>query len=220
MANQTLGLSTELHEYVVEVGVREPAVLRRLREETAQLAEHEMQIAPEQGALLSMLVELTGARRCIEVGTFTGYSSAAMALALPDDGTLLCCDVSTEWTDVARRYWDEAGVTAKIELRIAPAAETLDELLEGGGRSSYDLAFVDADKTGYAAYYERLVELMRPGGLIVFDNMLMSGWVLDPSADDENALAIASLNRDLAADSRVSICLVPIGDGFTLARKR
>ncbi len=220
MANQTLGLSTELHEYVVEVGVREPAVLRRLREETAELAEHEMQIAPEQGALLSMLVELTGARRCIEVGTFTGYSAAVMALALPDDGTLLCCDVSTEWTDVARRYWDEAGVTAKIELRIAPAAETLDELLESGGRSSYDLAFVDADKTGYAAYYERLVELMRPGGLIVFDNMLMSGQVLDPSADDENALAIASLNQDLAADSRVSICLVPVGDGFTLARKR
>ena len=163
MTNKTIGLSDELSNYVVEVGAREPDLLARLREETAALPQHRMQVAPEQGAFLALLVELTGARRCIEVGTFTGYSSTAVALALPEDGRLVCCDVSEEWTAIARKYWDEAGVTDKVDLRIAPASETLDRLLENGETDAYDFAFVDADKSGYDGYYERLLQLVRPG---------------------------------------------------------
>ena len=149
MSNKTIGISDELAAYIVKVGTREPEVLARLRDETAAIPQHGMQIAPEEGAFLAMLVELTGARRCIEVGTFTGYSSTAVALALPEDGLLVCCDVSEEWTAVARRYWDRAGVAEKIDLRIAPAADTLDQLLADGEQAAYDFAFVDADKTGY-----------------------------------------------------------------------
>src|SRR6188472_941543 len=162
MANKTIGISDELAAYVVEVGTREPDLLARLREETAALPQHGMQIAPEQGAFLALLVELLGARRCIEVGTFTGYSSTAVALALPEDALLVCCDVSEEWTSMAARYWDEAGVADKIDLRIAPAAETLDGLLADGEQATYDFAFVDADKSGYDGYYERLLRLVRP----------------------------------------------------------
>jgi predicted O-methyltransferase YrrM len=198
MTNKTLGLSDELAAYVVEVGAREPAVLARLREETAALPEHGMQIAPEQGAFLALLVELTGARRYVEVGTFTGYSSLAVALALPADGRVVCCDVSEEWTAVARRFWDEAGVAERVDLRLAPATETLDRMVEAGESGTYDLAFVDADKTGYDAYYERLLRLVRPGGLIVFDNMLQGGRVLDPEPGDEAARAVRALNAKLA----------------------
>ena len=173
MANKTIGISDELAAYVVKFGAREPAVLARLREETAALPQHGMQVAPEEGAFLAMLVELIGARRCIEVGTFTGYSSLAVALALPEDGRLVCCDVSEEWTSLARKYWDEAGVAGKIDLRIAPAAETLDQLLADGEEDAFDFAFVDADKAGYDGYYERLLRLVRPGGLIAFDNTLV-----------------------------------------------
>lgn len=220
MANRTIGISDELAAYVQEVGTREPYVLRRLRAETAALPQHGMQIAPEEGAFLAMLVELTGARRCLEVGTFTGYSSLAVALALPDDGSLVCCDVSEEWTSMARRYWDDAGVASRIELRIAPASETLDRLLADGGESVYDFAFVDADKTGYDGYYERLLRLVRPGGLIVFDNMLWGGRVLDQDPDDDDTRAIQALNAKLAADDRVTLCLLPLADGVTLARRR
>ena len=220
MANKTIGLSDELAAYVVEVGVREPEVLTRLREETAAIPQHGMQIAPEQGAFLALLVELTGARRCIEVGTFTGYSSTAVALALPDDGHLVCCDVSEEWTALARSCWDEAGVAGKIDLRIAPAAETLDGLLADGEEGSYDFAFVDADKSGYDGYYERLLRLVRQGGLIVFDNTLWSGKVLDEHAEDEDTRALQALNTKLAADDRVTLCLLPVADGVTLARRR
>ncbi len=220
MTNKTLGISDELHAYVLDVGVREPEVLARLREETASLPEHNMQIAPEQGALLSILVELLGARRCLEVGTFTGYSSTAVALALPDDGRLTCCDVSREWTDVARRYWAEAGVADKVDLRIAPAVETLDGLLAEGEEDSYDFAFVDADKTGYDAYYERLLRLVRPGGLIAFDNMLWGGRVVDRERDDADTEAIRALNRRLADDDRITLALLPLADGVTLARRR
>ena len=220
MANKTIGISDELAAYVVEVGTREPDVLVRLREETAAIPQHRMQIAPEEGALLAMLVELTGARRYIEIGTFTGYSSTAVALALPEDGRLVCCDVSEEWTSMARRYWDEAGVAGKIDLRIAPAAETLDQLLADGEEATYDFAFVDADKTGYDGYYERLLRLVRPGGLIALDNTLWGGAVLDQDADDEDTRAIQALNTKLAADERVTLCLVPVADGVTLARRR
>jgi predicted O-methyltransferase YrrM len=220
MANKTIGISDELAAYVVEVGTREPDVLARLREETAAIPQHRMQIAPEEGALLAMLVELTGARRYIEIGTFTGYSSTAVALALPEDGRLVCCDVSEEWTSMARRYWDEAGVAGKVDLRIAPAAETLDQLLADGEEATYDFAFVDADKTGYDGYYERLLRLVRPGGLIALDNTLWGGAVLDQDADDEDTRAIQALNTKLAADERVTLCLVPVADGVTLARRR
>jgi caffeoyl-CoA O-methyltransferase len=220
MTNKTIGLSDELAAYVVRVGVREPDVLARLRAETASIPQHNMQIAPEQGAFLAMLVELVGARRCIEVGTFTGYSSTAVALALPDGGSLLCCDVSEEWTSVARRYWDEAGVADRIELRVAPAAETLDGLLERGEAATYDFAFVDADKAGYDGYYERLLRLVRPGGLIALDNTLWGGRVLDEDADDPDTRAIRALNAKLAADERVSLAMVPMADGVTLARRR
>lgn len=220
MSNKTIGLSDELAAYVVRVGAREPEVLARLREETASIPQHGMQISPEEGAFLAMLAELTGARRCIEVGTFTGYSSTAVALALPEDGRLVCCDVSEEWTSVARRYWDEAGVADKIELRIAPAAETLDQLLADGAEATYDFAFVDADKSGYDGYYERLLRLVRPGGLIAIDNTLWHGAVLDEDSDDEDTRAIRALNAKLATDERVSLCLLPVADGVTLARRR
>jgi predicted O-methyltransferase YrrM len=219
MANKTLGISDELAAYVLEVGSREPEVLTRLREETSALPQRNMQIAPEQGAFLGLLVELTGARRCIEVGTFTGYSSTAVALALADDGRLVCCDVSEEWTSVARRYWEAAGVADKVQLRLGPAAETLDELL-ADGEGTYDFAFVDADKSGYDGYYERLLRLVRPGGLIVLDNMLRRGDVLSPDPDDHDTQAIRALNEKLAADERVTVCLLPVADGVTLARRR
>jgi len=220
MSNKTLGLSTELHEYVVAMGAREHPLLRRLRQETAELPQHNMQIAPEQGAFLAMLVELTGATRCIEVGTFTGYSALASALALPPEGRLVCCDVSEEWTSVARRYWAEAGVEDKIDLRIAPAIETLDALLADGAQATYDYAFVDADKSSYADYYDRLLELLRPGGLMVLDNTLWGGEVLDPDPQDKDTAALQALNQRLRDDSRISLSLLPIADGVTLARKR
>ena len=220
MSNRTIGVSDALAAYVVEVGTREPDVLTRLREETAAIPQHGMQVAPEEGAFLAMLVELTGARRCIEVGTFTGYSSTAVALALPEDGRLVCCDVSEEWTSVARRYWAEAGVAGKVDLRIGPAADTLDGLLADGEEATYDFAFVDADKAGYDGYYERLLRLVRPGGLIALDNTLWSGKVIEPDADDKDTRAIRALNAKLADDDRGSLSRVPIADGVTLALRR
>jgi predicted O-methyltransferase YrrM len=220
MSNKTMGISADLAAYVLEVGTREPDVLARLRDETASLPQHGMQIAPEQGALLALLVELMGARRCIEVGTFTGYSSTAVALALPEGGQIVCCDVSEEWTSLARKYWDEAGVGNKIDLRIAPAAETLDQLLADGEESAFDFAFIDADKTGYDGYYERLLRLVRPGGLIVLDNMLWGGEVLDEGTEDKSTQAIRALNAKLARDERITLCLLPVADGVTLARRR
>ena len=168
---------------------------------------------------LALLVELIGARRCIEVGTFTGYSSTAVALALPEDGQIVCCDVSEEWTALAGRYWDEAGVADKIDLRIAPATETLDELLAAGEADAFDFAFIDADKAGYDGYYERLLRLVRPGGLIALDNMLWGGEVLR-DVDDKDTRALQALNAKLAEDDRITLCLLPVADGVTLARRR
>ena len=207
-------------DYLRANGVREAPVLARLRAETAKLPMSMMQIAPEQGALLQMLVRLIGARRCIEVGTFTGYSSLAVALALPDDGRITACDVSEEWTQIARRYWSEAGIAGKIDLRLAPAGETLDALIAGGGTGAFDFAFIDADKTGYDAYYERLLQLLRPGGLIVFDNVLWGGSVADPADRSADTEALRALNAKLATDQRIDLCMVPVGDGFSLCRKR
>jgi caffeoyl-CoA O-methyltransferase len=220
MSARTITLTDELLEYVDGVGVREPEILRRLRAETAPLPEHDMQIGPIQGAFMALLVRLIGATRCLEIGTFTGYSSTVVALALPHDGTLLCCDVSREWTDVARRYWAEAGVADKIELRLAPAVETLDGLLADGQAGSFDFAFIDADKTGYDAYYERALQLVRRGGLIAIDNTLQHGRVVDPQSESDNVRAVRALNEKIHADDRVEMVLLPLADGLTLIRPR
>ncbi len=220
MSNRSIGLEEGLHAYLLSVGVREPDVLRRLREETAALPNANMQIAPEEGAALAMLVRLIGARKVLEIGTFTGYSSTAMALALPADGRILCCDVSEEWTDIARRAWADAGVADRVELRLGPAVDTLDDLLAADEAGTFDLAFIDADKENYAAYYERALRLVRPGGLIAIDNVLWSGRVADPSVNDDNTVAIRELNAQIAADERVDVAMLPVADGLTLARVR
>jgi caffeoyl-CoA O-methyltransferase len=220
MSNATLGLPEDLHAYLLEVGVREPEILRDLRAETAALPEHDMQIAPEQGAFMGLLVELIGARRCLEVGTFTGYSSLAVALAMPAGGSIVCCDISREWTDVARRYWARAGVEDRIELRLGPALDTLDALLTEGQAGTFDFAFLDADKVHYPEYADRAIALLRPGGLLAIDNVFWGGEVANPSADDESVRAIRSMSRALAEDGRVTLAMVPIADGLTLARKR
>jgi predicted O-methyltransferase YrrM len=220
MSNVSMGLPPDLHAYLVRNGVREPEILKRLRDETALLPQHNMQIAPEQGALLALLVELVGAKRCIEIGTFTGYSSTVVALAMPPDGTIVCCDVSEEWTAVARRYWAEAGVADRVDLRLAPAIETLDKLLAGGAEGTFDFAFIDARKSEYPDYHERIVRLLRSGGLAAYDNVLWGGSVVDESKQDEETLGVRRLNERLAADQRVTISMLPVADGVTLARKR
>jgi caffeoyl-CoA O-methyltransferase len=220
MTNRSISLTDSLYEYLLAVSLREPGLLRRLREETARLPNARMQIAPEQGQFMALLVRLIGARRCLEVGVFTGYSSLAVALALPDDGRIVACDVSEEWTAVARRYWAEAGVGHKIDLRLAPALETLEALLSAGEAGSFDFAFLDADKENYPAYYEHLLELVRAGGLIVADNTLWSGRVADPANAEASTFALRRFNETLHVDDRVDLSLVPVGDGLTLARKR
>jgi len=220
VSNATLGLPEELHAYLLDVGVREPDLLRQLRDETAAMPEHDMQIAPEQGALMALLVELTGARRCLEVGTFTGYSSLSVALALPADGRLVCIDLSREWTDVARRYWAQAGVADKIELRLGPALDTLDAMVAEGQAGTFDFAFLDADKDNYPAYADRILTLLRRGGLMAIDNVFWGGEVAQPEVDNVSVRGIRELNRILASDERVSLSMVPIADGLTLARKR
>ncbi len=220
MSNRTLGLTDALHAYVLGAGVREPSLLQRLREETARDPAARMQIAPEQGQFMALLVGLLGARRILEVGTFTGYSSLAMALALPADARFTCCDVSAQWTAVARRYWEEAGVAKRMDLRLAPALETLDALLQEGAAASYDFAFIDADKQNYAAYYERCLALLRPGGLVAVDNVLWGGSVADANDREPDTLAIRAFNAQLHEDARIDLSMVPIGDGLSLARKR
>ena len=220
MSKGSIGLSEELNAYLIEVGVREPEVLGRLREGTAVMPQAGMQIAVEQGALLSMLVKLLNARRVLEIGTFTGYSSTAMALALPPDGRIVCCDVSEEFTAVARKTWAAAGVEDRVDLRLAPALETIEALLATDGPGSFDLAFIDADKTNYRGYVEGALLLVRQGGLIAIDNVLWSGRVIDSTDTDEDTQAIRDLNADLASDERVDIAMVPIADGLTLLRVR
>jgi len=219
MSNKTFALSDELYEYLLSVSLREPEVLRALRDETAGQRLSRMQIAPEQGQFMALLAKLMGARRCIEVGFYTGYSALCVALALPADGNIIACDVSEEWTAVAERYWRQAGVRDRIELRLAPAIETLDRLLAEGKAGTIDFAFIDADKENYGAYYERCFELLRPGGLIAIDNTLWSGKVADTADHEQETEAIRSFNRHLYRDQRVELSLVPIGDGMTLALK-
>ena len=216
MSNRTLSLTDDLVTYVQRHGVREHPALVRLRQDTATMPMAQMQIAPEQGAFMALLVKLIGARRIVEIGTFTGYSSTAMALALPPDGRIVCLDISEEWTNRAREAWKEAGVADRAELRIGPAAESLEELDD----DSFDLAFIDADKTGYDTYYEGCLRVVRPGGLIMIDNVLQAGRVVDAGADDDNVRAIRALNEKIATDERVDMTLVPIADGLSMARVR
>jgi caffeoyl-CoA O-methyltransferase len=220
MSVRTLSLDTKLYDYLLAVSVREPRVLAELREETSKLPSAGMQISPEQGQLMRLLVELIGARRCIEVGVFTGYSSLCVALSLPTDGKLVACDVNAEYTEMARRYWRRADVEERIELRLAPALETLDGLIGSGQAGSFDFAFVDADKENYLGYYERCLTLLRPGGLLAIDNVLWGGSVVDDSDTSGRTQAIRVLNERVRKDERVSISLVPIGDGLFLVRKR
>ena len=220
MTKKTLGLDNQLYDYFVSVSVRQPDILRRLREETANHPNSNMQISPEQGQFMALLVQLIGAKKTLEIGVFTGYSSLSVALALPPNGKIIACDISEEYTSIARRYWQEAGVAEKIDLRIAPALDTLAELLNSGEQESFDFAFIDADKENYQEYYECCLKLIRPGGLIAIDNVLWSGKVADPQVQDQSTQAIRKFNEKLFQDERVTISMVPIADGLSLALKR
>ncbi len=216
MSTRTLNLTDELVEYVQRWGVREHPALAALRDRTTPMPNRNMQIGPDQGAFMALLVKLTGARRILEIGTFTGYSSTAMALALPPDGRLLCLDVNREWTDMAREAWAEAGVADRVELRLAPAADTLAALED----DSFDMAFIDADKPSYLSYYEELVPRLRPGGWIVADNTLWSGRIVDPEATDAATEALRAYNDRAAADERVMTVVLALADGLTVSQKR
>jgi predicted O-methyltransferase YrrM len=220
MANRRLVVTDDIHRYLVDHSVREHVALARLRAATADLPDAQMQIGPEQGQFMALLARLMNAKHCIEIGVFTGYSSLAVALALPEDGRIIACDVSDEWTSIARRFWREAGVEHKIELKLQPATKTLQELLGRGEAGRFDFAFIDADKPAYDTYYEQLLQLLRPGGLIAIDNTLWSGRVADATSRDANTAALRTLNDKLHRDERIDLSLLPIGDGLTLARKR
>ncbi len=220
MSRNTTELTPRLYEYVLDVSLREPPLLAELRAETAAMPMALMQISPEQGQFMALLVEAMGARKALEVGTFTGYSALWVALALPADGRLVCCDINEEYTAVARRYWQRAGIADRIDLRLAPAVGTLDSLIAGGGANSFDFAFIDADKENYDSYYERALRLVRPGGLIVVDNVLWNGDVVDPAKNDANVTAIRALNRKIKDDRRVAASLLPVADGLMIVRRR
>ena len=220
MSSTHLKITDTLAEYIRAFSLREPEALTRLREETAALPRGSMQITPEQGQFFSLLIQMLNAKDTLEIGVFTGYSSIAVALALPSDGRLIACDVSDEYTQIAQRYWREAGVTNKIELRLAPALQTLDTLIAEGGEGSFDFVFIDADKQNYDAYYERSLVLLRSGGVLAIDNVLWKGQVADPQVTDADTEAIRHLNTKVASDSRVIASMLPIGDGLTLALKR
>ena len=212
-------MTDDLDAYLERISVRETETQRRLREETATLEDGSMQVSPAQGQLMRMLAGLVGARRAIEVGVFTGYSALCVALALPEDGELIACDVNEEWTSIARRYWSEAGVASRIRLHLAPAMDTLDGLIRSGRKGEFDIAFIDADKPNYDAYYERCLALLRPGGLVLVDNVLWGGSVADESDETEDTEALRAFNEKLRDDSRIELCMLPVGDGFTIARK-
>jgi len=220
MSRKTLDLTPQLHDYLLAHSLREHPVLAALREETAKVKHSGMQIGPEQGQLMALLVQMLGARNTIEVGVYTGYSSLAVALALPEEGRVVACDLNEEWTAIAKRYWERAGVAHKIDLRLAAATRTLDQLLREGGAGRYDFAFIDADKPNYAKYFEQCMQLVRSGGLIAIDNTLWSGAVADPAVHDADTDAIRALNDALHRDARIALSLLPVGDGLTLALKK
>lgn len=220
MTGKTIRMDDRLYEYLSQVSLREPPLWARLREETAQLPMARMQIAPEQGQFMALLTRLLGVRRALEVGVFTGYSSLCVADAMAADGRLIACDTSEEWTAVARRYWAEAGVADRIDLRLAPALQTMDELLQQGEAGRFDLVFIDADKTNYDGYYERALQLLRTGGVVVLDNVLWSGQVADEAVQDDDTMALRRLNEKIHTDERIDLSMLPMADGITLARKR
>ena len=220
MSNQSIGLSDRVHDYLLDVSLRETQVQRRLRAETMQHPKHDMQIAPEQGQFMQLLARLVDAERALEIGVFTGYSALSVAYALPDNGTLVACDISRDYTEIAEHYWNEAGVADRIDLRIAPALETLRALREDGAEGTFDFVFIDADKISYPDYYAHSLALVRSGGLILLDNMLRDGRVADPDIDDASVQAIRDLNEQLHTDERIDLSLLPVADGLTLARKR
>lgn len=219
MANKSLNLTEALYEYLLAVSPREPDPLKQLREATAHMPEGVMQITPDQGQFMALLVRLIAARNILEVGVFTGYSSLAMLLAMPEDGQLVACDISESWTAIARHYWKLAGVLERVDLRLGPALASLDQLLAEGRSNRFDLAFIDADKAHYGDYYERSLALVRPGGLILIDNLLWGGKVADPAAQDADTLAIRALNARLGQDPRIAFSLLPVADGLGLALK-
>jgi len=220
MPKRHIDVTEKLQDYVLGNSLREPTLLLRLREETARLPMAGMQIAPDQGQFMALLARMIGARRCLEIGTFTGYSALVLALALPPEGRIVACDVNPETTAIARRYWEEAGVAGKIELRLAPANETLDRLIAAGEEGQFDFVFIDADKENYDGYYERALRLLRAGGLIVIDNVLWGGWVADHRRKDPETAALRALNAKLRQDERIDLSLLPLADGITLALKR
>ena len=220
MSDYTLNLTPEVYAYFHKVSLREPKVLKELREKTHTMSMGHMQISPEQGQFMRLLMELMQAKKTLDIGTFTGYSALSVALALPDNGKVIACDVNVEWTTVAKRYWEMAGVAHKIDLRLAPALDTLQGLIDAGQSETFDFAFIDADKLNYLNYYEKALTLSRPGGLIAIDNVLWDGAVADPSIDDPNTKAIRHVNEVLSKDERVTLSMLPLGDGLTLLRKR
>ena len=220
MGKQSLGLDTQVYEYLLSVSVREAEVLTKLREETNQHPMSVMQISPDQGQFMGLLVQLLGAKKTLDIGVFTGYSSLVVALALPPDGKVIACDIDEDSTAIACRYWQIAGVRDKIDLRIAPALETLDRLIAEGQAGSFDFAFIDADKRNYPNYYERALELLRPGGVIAIDNVLWSGRVANPEDTDKRTIAIREFNQKLSQDRRIQISMLPLADGLTLAMKQ
>jgi len=219
MSARTITMTDELYEYLLQANRPLPELFVSLREETATMPSGGMQISAEQGHFMALLTRLIRAHRVLEVGVFTGYSALTVATALPEDGKLIACDVSTEWTNIGRRYWEEAGVAHKIDLRIAPALETLDSLIADGHSGTFDFAFIDADKPNYDGYYERMLQLVRPGGLIAIDNTLWSGHVANPEKNDESTVALRALNAKIRDDHRVHLSLLPVGDGLTLVMK-
>ncbi|MCU0537379.1 MAG: class I SAM-dependent methyltransferase [Hydrococcus sp. Prado102] len=219
MSHQTIGFDPKLYEYFQSNSLREPEILVQLRQETAKHPMGIMQISPEQGQFMALLVQLMGAKKTLEIGVFTGYSTLAVALALPADGKIIACDIDEEYTAIARSFWQKAGVANKIDLHIAPALETLDKLINQGQANTFDFAFIDADKSNYDNYYERAIKLVRSGGLIAIDNVFWGGKVADRNIQDNRTKAIRDFNQKLHRDERVTISLVPIGDGLTLALK-
>ena len=220
MSNRTIELTDELYDYLLQVSLREPELLERLRQETASHPLAVMQISPEQGQFMALLTHLLGARRTLEVGVFTGYSALSVALALPPEGRIIACDISEEYTSVAQRYWQEAGVIGKIDLRLGPAINTLDALIHEGQAATFDMAFIDADKQSYDAYYERALLLVRCGGLIVIDNVLWGGKVVDATDTDQEVVSIRELNVKLREDPRIHLSMLPLSDALTLAVRR
>lgn len=219
MSDTTLNLTPAVYQYLLTHSLREPIVLQQLRHETHKMSMAQMQISPEQGQFMQLLVRLLQAKKTLDIGVFTGYSALVVALALPQDGKVIACDINVEWTRIAKQFWQKGGVAEKINLHLAPALQTLQSLMTQGEEGTFDFAFIDADKLNYDAYYEACLLLLRSNGLIAIDNVLWSGKVADPNINDENTMAIRNLNKKLVQDTRVNICMLPIGDGLTLVQK-